>query len=84
PLKKIKGLAITRVGQSRFAEVFHRRTMPRGGDYYWLDGELEVLEDVNGTDIQAVKDGFVSITPISFDLTNHAAMVEIKKWALRL
>lgn len=84
PLEKVKGIVITRVGRSRFAEVFHRRTMPRGGDYYWLDGKLEVLEDVNGTDIQAVKSGYVSITPVSFDLTNHAAMAEIKKWDLQL
>jgi len=61
PLKKIKGMIVTRVGRSRFAEVFHRRTMPRGGDYYWMDGELEVLEDINGTDIQAVKEGYVSV-----------------------
>jgi len=82
PLQKIRGLAVTRVGRSRFAEVFHRRTMPRGGDYYWLDGDLEVLEDANGTDIQAVKNGWVSITPVSFDLTNHSAMAELKKWHL--
>jgi len=119
PLKKLRGMAVTRVGHSRFAEVFHRRTMPRGGDYYWMDGDLEPLEDVNGpgfrrrslrrsknyggraesygqvaavsarfadsiTDIQAVKDGFVSVTPISFDLTNYAVMPELKKWDLRV
>jgi len=113
PLKKIKGMIVTRVGRSRFAEVFHRRTMPRGGDYYWLDGDLEPLEDidVNGpgsrrcpdceahrdhggqaaavsageiTDIQAVKDGYVSVTPISFDLTNYAVMPKLKKWDLGL
>ena len=92
PLKKIKGIIMTRVGRSRFAEVFHRRTMPRGGNYYyWMDGDLEPLEDVNGpgfaearTDIQAVRKGFVSVTPISFDLTNHAVMPELKKWNLKI
>lgn len=84
PLKKIKGVVVTRVGRSRFAEVFHRRTMPRGGEYYWMDGDLEPLEDVSGTDIQAVKNGFVSVTPITFDLTNHAVLPELKKWDLRL
>lgn len=84
PLEKIKGLVITRVGRSRFAEVFHRRTMPRGDVYYWMDGELEPLEDVKGTDIQAVRDGYGSITPITFDLTNYAALPELEKWDLRL
>jgi len=84
PLKKIKGMVLTRVGHSRFAEVFHRRTMPRGGDYYWMDGELEPLEDTCGTDIRAIKEGYVSVTPVSFELTNRAVMPRLKKWDLRL
>jgi 5'-nucleotidase len=84
PFKKLKGLAVTSVGHSRFAEIFHRRTTPRGDVYYWLDGELEALDDTAGTDIQAVKNGYVSITPITFNLTNHAVMAELKKWDLRL
>ncbi|MDD5483600.1 MAG: 5'/3'-nucleotidase SurE [Kiritimatiellae bacterium] len=84
PLKKIKGLAITRMGRSRFAEVFHRRIMPRGGDYYWLDGVLEPQENLQGTDIQAVKQGYVSITPVTFDLTNRAVLPELAKWDLKL
>jgi 5'-nucleotidase len=84
PLKKIRGIKITRVGRSRFAEIFHRRTMPRGGNYYWMDGDLVPLEDVNGTDIQAVKNGFVSVTPISFDITSYAVIPELKKWELKI
>jgi len=84
PLKKLKGIAVARMGRSRFVEIFHRRTSPRGDDYYWLDGDLELLDDAGGTDIQFLKDGFVSVTPVTFDLTNHAAMDGIKKWDLRL
>jgi 5'-nucleotidase len=96
PLKKIKGLLITRVGRSRFAEVFHRRTMPRGDVYYWMDGELEPLADIKGpgvhrtsrkqsgvrTDIQVLRDGYGSITPLTFDLTNHAVLAELESWDL--
>ena len=91
PLNKIKGMKLTRVGRSRFAEIFHRRVMPRGGNYYWLDGELEPLEDINRprltgveTDIEALKKGFVAVTPISFDLTDQGALAELKKWNLAL
>ena len=85
PLEKIKGIVITRVAHSRFSEIFHRRTMPRGGgDYYWMDGDLTTLEDTKGTDVQAIRDGFVSITPVGFDLTNRAAMPGLRKWNLRL
>jgi 5'-nucleotidase len=84
PLKRVKGVKVTRVGKSRFAEVFHRRTMPRGGEYYWLDGELEVLDSADGTDIQALQKGFVAVTPVTFDLTNHAAVPVLRKWGMKL
>lgn len=84
PLQDIKGLVVTRVGHSRFAEVFHRRTTPRGDVYYWLDGKLEPLDDLSGTDIQAVRDGYVSVTPVGLDRTNHAVMPELLKWDLKL
>ena len=91
PPKKIKGMKLTRVGRSRFAEIFHRRVMPRGGNYYWLDGELEPLQDIGRprpagveTDIEAVRNGFVSVTPISFDLTDRGALAELKSWDLAL
>jgi 5'-nucleotidase len=83
-LKRVKGVKVTRVGKSRFAEVFHRRTMPRGGEYYWLDGELEVLDSADGTDIQALQKGFVAVTPVTFDLTNHAAVPVLRKWGMKL
>lgn len=84
PLGEIKGFLPTRMARSRFAEIFHRRTMPRGDVYYWMDGELEMLEEARGTDIDAVRRGYVSITPISFDLTDRAALAELKKWAVKL
>lgn len=81
-LRKIKGFAVTRMARSRFVEIFHRRTSPRGEVYYWLDGEIETRDDMNGTDIQAVRDGYVALTPICFDLTNHSVMPELKGWNL--
>jgi len=79
PYDQVKGLRITRMGRSRFVEVFHRRTDPRGNLYYWMDGEMELLGDSGGTDIQALEEGFVSITPIWFDLTHHAVLEGFRK-----
>jgi 5'-nucleotidase len=84
PLNELKGFAVTRMGQSRFIEIFHQRVTPRGETYYWLDGELQKLGDITGTDFEALAQGYVSITPIGFDLTHHAFLPELKRWDLSL
>ena len=84
PLNQVKGLAVTRMGRSRFAEIFHKRTNPRGDTYYWMDGELKIIGDTEGTDIQALADGFVSMTPIWFDLTHIAVLPTLRDWNLSL
>ncbi|MBU4198853.1 MAG: 5'/3'-nucleotidase SurE [Verrucomicrobia bacterium] len=84
PMDQIRGFAVTRMGRSRFAEIFHRRITPRGDTYYWLDGELQMLGDLKGTDFQALAEGYVSLTPIGFDLTRHACLPELKQWNLAL
>ena len=72
------------MGRSRIAEIFHRRVTPRGDTYYWLDGELQQLGDVNGTDFQALEQGYVSLTPSGFDLTRHTCLPDLKQWDLSL
>jgi 5'-nucleotidase len=79
PLNEIKGTRLTRMGRSRFVETFDRRVDPRGNIYYWMDGQLEMLGDAKGTDVKAVEEGYVSITPIWFDLTHAAAMDHFAK-----
>jgi 5'-nucleotidase len=71
PYDRLKGVKITRMGRSRFVEQFHKRLDPRGRTYYWLDGALEVHDDGENIDIHAVRDGYVSITPIHLDLTAY-------------
>lgn len=83
PVGELKGYAVTRMGRSRFVEVFHRRTDPRGNVYYWMDGELEQIGDVTDTDVEAIKNGYVSLTPIWFDLTHRDAMPALKSWKLK-
>jgi len=82
PADKVKGYTVTRMGQSRFVETFDRRSDPRGNIYYWMDGEMEQLGDVKGTDLEALNQEFVSVTPIWFDLTHHAAIPHLKNWKL--
>jgi 5'-nucleotidase len=74
PFAQLTGMRVTRMGRSRFVEVFHRRTDPRGNLYYWMDGQMEMLGDAAGTDIEALEEGYVSVTPIWFDLTHNAVL----------
>lgn len=69
PAAQIREVAITRQGLSRFRERFERRVDPRGNVYYWLTGETPVEDRVPDADAIALKEGKITITPISFDLT---------------
>jgi 5'-nucleotidase len=71
PYDEIKGTRVTRMGRSRFIEKFHRRLDPQGRTYFWLDGDLEILDEGDDVDIHAVRDGYVSVTPIQFDMTAY-------------
>lgn len=71
PYDELRGTRVTRMGRSRFVEKFHRRTDPRGRTYFWLDGDLDVQDSGDDVDLHAVRDGYVSITPIHFDATAY-------------
>ncbi len=80
----IKGTRVTRLGTMRYRNSFDRRTDPRGMTYYWLAGELVKGETEENSDVQAVRDGFISITPVHFDLTNDAFIPELNKMVARI
>ncbi len=79
-----RGIKITRLGTRRYVNVFHKRIDPRGGVYYWMAGEPEDSAPENpvvdaDVDWDAVKNGFVSITPLHFDLTDYKVIPGIQK-----
>jgi 5'-nucleotidase len=78
PKEQIKGVKITRQGTSKFKEVFLKRIDPLGRTYYWLDGQDIYIDKDEDVDDVALKNGFVSITPITYDLTNYKYREEIK------
>ena len=67
----VKGTRWVRQGRKSYRDRVERRTDPRGGMYFWLWGVFDPAEIVEGTDLAAVRDGYVSITPLSIDRTNH-------------
>lgn len=74
PYEQLAGLRITRMGASRFVEKYEQRFDPWGNPYYWMTGELYEVGDMNGTDLEALRQGYVSLSPIGLDHTEHAAI----------
>lgn len=82
--KEIRGIYITHLGIRKYKNTFDKRIDPRGREYYWMAGEvIEDLED-KGSDVWAVRNNYISITPIHFDLTKYSIIDTIKKWELNL
>ncbi|HEQ60802.1 MAG TPA: 5'/3'-nucleotidase SurE, partial [Firmicutes bacterium] len=81
PFEQIRGLNLTRLGQRIYQDRVIRRIDPQGKDYYWIGGEEPSWEKEEGTDFQAIEENKVSVTPITFDLTNYEALAKLQEWA---
>lgn len=68
-----KGLRITRQGHSVWKDHYERRRDPQGREYFWLTGEFVSVNEVDDADDIAVANGWASITPIHYELTNFDA-----------
>ena len=82
PPQEVRGVKVTRQCSRRYDERFHRRTDPRGRDYYWLDGELHPEPGDTETDVAALRAGYVSITPLKCDLTHREYAQTVESWEL--
>jgi 5'-nucleotidase len=78
PEEKIKGVAVVRQGRGNIIETFEKRTDPRDNIYYWISGaSLTAVEDMQ-TDVGALSKGYITITPIQYDLTRYDLLETLK------
>src|SRR5207244_13400424 len=77
PSEPPRGLRMTRLGHRVYKEKIVEQADPRGRSHYWLGGGEARWDDLEGTDMGAVHDGYVSLTPLHLDLTNHRALVQL-------
>jgi 5'-nucleotidase len=80
PLNEIKGYQITRQGLRVYRDELVRREDPRGRPYYWIGGDAPTGVPEEGTDVGALSQCYVSITPLTLDLTSHAFKKELETW----
>ena len=75
---EITGIQITKLGTRMYTDTYEKRIDPRGKTYYWLAGELIDSVEEEGTDITAIKNNKISVTPITFEMTHKSIMPELE------
>jgi 5'-nucleotidase len=79
--EKIQGVRATRQGLRIYRDELVSRKDPRGRPYYWIGGEAPSGKIEDGTDIGALHDGYVSVTPVKLDLTAHNLIPMVQEWS---
>lgn len=83
PLSDVKGMKITRQGKRVYEGAVHDIRSPFGAMHYWIGGGKAFYEHGEDTDMNALLEGYVSITPVHMDLTNYDAIKFLReKWGL--
>jgi 5'-nucleotidase len=76
----VRGVKVLPQNVSPYQEKFDRRVNPRGRTYFWADPEFRCPEPHPDTDVTALAEGYVTVTPLKFDLTDHARLGELQTW----
>jgi 5'-nucleotidase len=74
------GFRVTKQGFKHARPVISEHIDPRGKLYYWIGEDRTGFRADGGTDFEAIDEGYVSITPMRSDLTNHSALETLKSW----
>ena len=80
PFHELRGTVATRLGRRHHAEPVVKSVNPRGDVVYWVGAAGPAQDAGEGTDFHAVREGFVSVTPLSIDLTGYRQLAELPAW----
>lgn len=75
----IKGIKVCKQAYAKYEEDFTERKDPHGKKYYWLTGEFVNFDKSKDTDVWALKNNYISVVPVQFDLTNYTLKKELEK-----
>jgi 5'-nucleotidase len=79
-MEELKGFRITRQGLRVYHNRLDERTDPRGRPYYWIGGDAPTGIPEPGTDVGALSEGYISVTPIQLDLTDYRTLSNVSTW----
>lgn len=80
PIDEVRGIRVTRLGNRHRSEDLLRAEDPRGRPVYWVGPAGAGQDAGEGTDFHAVNEGYVAVTPLTVDLTNHDALGPLRTW----
>jgi 5'-nucleotidase len=81
-VRKYRGAQAVRLGRRVYSKDVTKRLDPRGGHYYWLAGKTVEGVAARGTDVSAVVEGYVSVTPLHIDNTDPGMLQSLRSWPL--
>lgn len=84
PIEEIKGIKIVAQGRTNFDDFFEVREDPRGQKYFWMCGTMVADDSDPEHDVNALKNGYITIAPIHYDLTARDFLSELKSWDISL
>ncbi|MDQ3557124.1 MAG: 5'/3'-nucleotidase SurE [Gemmatimonadota bacterium] len=78
----LRGVRVTRLARRVYTDSLTRAHDPNGREYFWIGGGGVEWRASEGTDFHAVDAGYISVTPLHLDLTNHSLLEEVAAWDL--
>jgi 5'-nucleotidase len=78
PFDRLRGIRLVRQGTFRFLEKFDKRVDPRENIYYWQAGSLPSPDEAPDTDHALLAQGYVTLTPIEYDLTHYPSLASLR------
>lgn len=84
PAHDVKGARVTVLGRRAYEDSLTRATDPSGREYFWIGGGESRWWGSDRSDFAAVREGYVSVTPLHLDLTNHRLLNDLEGWSLGL
>ena len=82
PPEDVRGVRVTHLGRRRYSDSLTRARDPSGREYFWLGGGVSRWSGGDRSDFRAIEDGYVSVTPLHLDLTNHSLLEALEGWNL--
>jgi 5'-nucleotidase len=78
PMAQVRGVRVCRQTEAVYRDWYDARKDPRGGDYYWLCGQIPPEEVAEDTDRGLLTNGYVTMTPLRFDFTDASALERLR------
>lgn len=80
PGDQVKGVKVTNLGNRVFREEIARMKDPWGRDIFWIGGGHVTWSGGGESDFRAVRDGYISVTPLHVDMTNYDLLETVRGW----